>query len=149
MEHLNWARDKVSMGPEKKSKIPDEKVNWNTAVHEAGHATVAYHTAAALPLRKATIMPRGPALGYVEQTPKDVMTNDTKAEMLAQVDVCMGGKVAEELEQGSLDVTPGCSSDLDKATALVQSMVIDGIFLLPAVVHARIRRSHVIQPKTL
>lgn len=123
MEHLNWARDKVSMGPEKKSKIPDEKVNWNTAVHEAGHATVAYHTAAALPLRKATIMPRGPALGYVEQTPKDVMTNDTKAEMLAQVDVCMGGKVAEELEQGSLDVTPGCSSDLDKATALAQSMV--------------------------
>lgn len=124
MEHLDWARDKVSMGPEKKSKIPDEKTNWETAVHEAGHALVAYYTPAALPIRKATIMPRGPALGYVEQTPKDVTTNETKAEMLAKVDVCMGGKVAEELQLGSLDVTPGCSSDLDKATAIASSMVL-------------------------
>jgi len=124
MEHLNWARDKVSMGPEKKSKIPDEKTNWNTALHEAGHALVAYYTAAALPIRKVTIMPRGPALGYVEQTPKDIMTNRTKVEMLAEVDVAMGGKVAEELEQGNLDVTPGCSSDLDKATEIARSMVL-------------------------
>ena len=51
MEHLDWARDKVSMGPEKKSKIPDEKTNWNTALHEAGHALVAYYTPAALPIR--------------------------------------------------------------------------------------------------
>ena len=51
MDHLDWARDKVSMGPEKKSKIPDEKTNWNTALHEAGHALVAYYTPAALPIR--------------------------------------------------------------------------------------------------
>jgi len=124
MEHLDWARDKVSMGPEKKSKIPDEKTNWNTALHEAGHALVAYYTPAALPIRKVTIMPRGPALGYVEQTPKDVMTNQTKIELLAEVDVAMGGKVAEELTQGNQDVTPGCSSDLDKATNLATSMVL-------------------------
>ena len=68
-------------------------------------------------------MPRGPALGYVEQTPKDVMTNRTRVEMLAEVDVAMGGKVAEELAQGNQDVTPGCSSDLDKATQIARSMV--------------------------
>jgi len=124
MDHLNWARDKISMGPEKKSKIPDEKVNWNTAVHEAGHALVAYFTPHALPIRKVTIMPRGQALGYVEQTPKDVMINQTKAELLASMDVAAGGKIGEEMEHASEDVTPGCWSDLSKATEIARSMVL-------------------------
>jgi len=124
MAHLDWARDKVSMGPEKKSKIPDEKTNWNTAVHEAGHAIVAHFTPAADPIRKVTIMPRGPALGYVEQTPKDVMINETKAELLASIDVAMGGKMAEEMKQATQNVTTGCSSDLDKATSIARSMVL-------------------------
>lgn len=65
MKHLEYAKDKVLMGPEGKSKIPDEETNRITAYHEAGHALVGLYTKDADPLHKVTIIPRGPSLGHV------------------------------------------------------------------------------------
>ncbi|KVI10169.1 AAA+ ATPase domain-containing protein [Cynara cardunculus var. scolymus] len=94
-----------------------------TAYHESGHAIVALNTDGAHPIHKATIMPRGSALGMVTQLPSNDETSVSKKQLLARLDVCMGGRVAEELIFGRDHITTGASSDLQSATELAQYMV--------------------------
>ncbi|XP_015919299.2 ATP-dependent zinc metalloprotease YME1L [Parasteatoda tepidariorum] len=123
MSYLENARDKVLMGPERKSRIPDEEANVITAYHEAGHALVAHYTKDSHPLHKVTIIPRGPSLGHTAYIPEKEHYHVTKSQMLAQLDTLMGGRVAEELIFGSDKITSGASSDLKQATAIATNMV--------------------------
>ncbi|XP_074652973.1 ATP-dependent zinc metalloprotease YME1L-like [Tubulanus polymorphus] len=122
-EHIDFARDKVLMGPAKKTRIPDEEINLLTAYHEAGHTLVAYFTKDATPLHKVTIIPRGMSLGHTAFVPEKEEYNKTKAQLLAAMDVAMGGRVAEELIYGSEKVTTGASSDFQQATKIATAMV--------------------------
>lgn len=94
-----------------------------TAYHESGHAIVALNTEGAHPIHKATIMPRGSALGMVTQLPSNDETSVSKRQLLARLDVCMGGRVAEEIIFGQDHITTGASSDLHTATELAHYMV--------------------------
>jgi ATP-dependent metalloprotease len=123
MSALEWAKDKIMMGAERKSAIISPETMRTTAFHEAGHALVALKTAGADPVHKATIMPRGRALGMVMQLPDGDQTSMSRKQMLARLDVCMGGRVAEELVFGADNVTSGASSDIQQATRLAQAMV--------------------------
>lgn len=120
---LDEARDKVSMGAARKSAIIPESERRNTAFHEAGHALVALRTRGAMPIHKATIIPRGHALGMVQQVPDDDYSSLTVEQMLAKLDVCMGGRVAEHLVFGWDKVSAGASNDLWQASRLARAMV--------------------------
>ncbi|CAN6482763.1 unnamed protein product [Victoria cruziana] len=111
------------MGTERKTMFISEESKKLTAYHESGHAIVAFNTDGAHPIHKATIMPRGSALGMVTQLPSSDETSISKKQLLARLDVCMGGRVAEELIFGPEHVTTGASSDLHSATELAQYMV--------------------------
>lgn len=123
MSHFEWAKDKILMGAARSKMVLTEESLRNTAYHEAGHALMALYTNAATPIYKATILPRGQALGLVQQLPELDKYDMTKQEMFARVDVCMGGKIAEELINGADNVTGGCSSDLRQATSVAKHMV--------------------------
>lgn len=123
MEDLVWAKDKVLMGAERRSAVIQQKDKVMTAYHEGGHALVAMLTKETTPLYKATIMPRGHALGLTQMLPELDKVSETKKEMMAQIDVCMGGKVAEELIYGPDNVTTGASSDIQNATQIAYMMV--------------------------
>ena len=100
------------MGPERKSRIPDEEANRITAYHEGGHTIVAHYTQDSHPLHKVTIIPRGPSLGHTAYIPEKERYHVTKSQLLAMMDVAMGGRAAEELVFGLDKVTSGASSDL-------------------------------------
>ncbi|XP_053677327.1 ATP-dependent zinc metalloprotease YME1L isoform X2 [Anopheles nili] len=123
MKHLENARDKVLMGPERKSRLPDEEANKITAYHEGGHAIVAYYTKESHPLHKVTIMPRGPSLGHTAYIPEKERYHVTKQQLLAMMDTMMGGRAAEELIFGADKITSGASSDLKQATSIAAHMV--------------------------
>ncbi|XP_063707797.1 ATP-dependent zinc metalloprotease YME1L [Culicoides brevitarsis] len=123
MRHIEFARDKVMMGPERKTRVPDEEVNRITAYHEAGHALVSFYTKESHPLHKVTIMPRGPSLGHTAYIPAKEGYYQTKAHLLAMMDTSMGGRAAEELIFGADKITSGASSDLQAATNIAHSMV--------------------------
>ncbi|XP_047424550.1 ATP-dependent zinc metalloprotease YME1L1-like isoform X3 [Mugil cephalus] len=123
MKDLEFAKDKILMGPERRSVEIDKKNKTITAYHESGHAIVAYYTKDAMPINKATIMPRGPTLGHVSMLPENDRWSETRAQLLAQMDVSMGGRVAEELIFGDDSVTTGASSDFDGATKIAKMMV--------------------------
>eukprot|EP00270_Netrium_digitus_P002014 TRINITY_DN1225_c0_g3_i2.p1 TRINITY_DN1225_c0_g3~~TRINITY_DN1225_c0_g3_i2.p1 ORF type:complete len:273 (+),score=102.93 TRINITY_DN1225_c0_g3_i2:31-819(+) len=124
IEHLEYAKDKIMMGAERKSAALSEESRKLIAYHESGHAVVALHTRGANPIHKATITPRGDALGMVSQLPDKDETSQSKLQMLAELDVCMGGRVAEEMVFGPEHVTSGARSDLKRATNLARRMVL-------------------------
>ncbi|KAK7828227.1 hypothetical protein U0070_025343, partial [Myodes glareolus] len=123
MKELEFSKDKILMGPERRSVEIDNKNKTITAYHESGHAIIAYYTKDAMPINKATIMPRGPTLGHVSLLPENDRWNETRAQLLAQMDVSMGGRVAEELIFGTDHITTGASSDFDNATQIAKRMV--------------------------
>ncbi len=123
MREFEDAKDKVMMGPERKSMVMSDKEKTLTAYHEAGHAIVALNVPAADPVHKATIIPRGRALGMVMQLPEDDKLSMSKIEMISRLAIMMGGRVAEELKFGDDNVTAGAASDIQQATRLARAMV--------------------------
>lgn len=123
MKDLEHAKDLIMMGAER-TGLPVRVENKRlTAYHEGGHALVATYTDGALPVHKATIVPRGHAMGMVMQLPDEDMTSWSRRQMKAEMDVCMGGRVAEELIFGAHNITSGASSDLERATQVAMNMV--------------------------
>ncbi|CAL9735691.1 mitochondrial inner membrane i-AAA protease supercomplex subunit Yme1p [Monosporozyma servazzii] len=123
MSHFEWAKDKILMGAERKTMVLTDAARKATAFHEAGHAIMAMYTTGATPLYKATILPRGRALGITFQLPEMDKVDITKKECLARLDVCMGGKIAEEIIYGRENTTSGCGSDLQNATSTARAMI--------------------------
>ncbi|KAG0003590.1 hypothetical protein BGZ79_000483 [Entomortierella chlamydospora] len=123
IKQFEHAKDKILMGVERRSQVVTMESKKLTAYHEGGHALVALYTPGAMPLHKATIMPRGNALGVTVQLPDMDKDSYTRKEYLAQLDVAMGGRVAEEMIFGAENVTSGCSSDIVHATRVAKMMV--------------------------
>ena len=123
LKTLEWAKDRILMGTERKSAVLSEENRRLTAYHEAGHALVALKTKGAMPVHKATIVPRGQALGMVTQLPDKDETSISRRQLLARLDVCFGGRVAEEIIFGQDEVTTGALNDLQQATRLAHYMV--------------------------
>ncbi|KAI6233753.1 ATP-dependent zinc metalloprotease YME1-like protein [Aphelenchoides fujianensis] len=124
MRHLDDAKDRVLMGPARlKGRFPDEETNRCTAYHEAGHTLVAMYTKHSTPVHKVTIIPRGQSMGHTALLPEKDTYQVNRVQMLAQLDVMMGGRVAEELVFGDEKVTTGAADDLKRATELATSMV--------------------------
>ena len=117
------AKDKVMMGTERKSMAMDEKEKQLTAYHEAGHAICSLYVKETDPIHKATIIPRGRALGMVQQLPEKDQYSYSKTKMKSRLAIMMGGRVAEEIKFGADAVTSGASSDIAAATNLARSMV--------------------------
>merc|ERR1712127_1173950 len=123
MSVLEFAKDKIMMGAERKTAVITPETAKTTAFHEAGHALVAVVTDGASPIHKATIMPRGSSLGMVTMLPEGDQTSQSLKEMIAFMDVAMGGRVAEELIFGAENVTSGAMSDIANATKTARAMV--------------------------
>ena len=123
MQEFEDAKDKVMMGVERKSMVMTEDEKKLTAYHEAGHAVVSMHESASDPIHKATIIPRGRALGMVMRLPERDSYSFHRDKMYANLSVAMGGRVAEELIFGHDKVTSGASSDIQMATNLAKAMV--------------------------
>ena len=123
MREFEDAKDKVLMGSERKSMVMSEEEKRLTAYHEGGHAIVALTVPAADPVHKATIIPRGQALGMVMQLPEDDKLSMTRQEMKSRLAIMFGGRVAEELIFGDDNVTSGAASDIEQATKLARAMV--------------------------
>ena len=117
------AKDKVLMGNEHRSMAMDEAEKKLTAYHEAGHAICSLFVPDTDPIHKATIIPRGRALGMVQQLPEKDQYSYSRSKMLSRLIILMGGRVAEELKFGYDKVTSGASSDIAAATNLARSMV--------------------------
>ena len=117
------AKDKVMMGAERKSLVMTEEEKLLTAFHEGGHAIVAINVKATDPVHKATIIPRGRALGMVMQLPERDKLSMSLEQMTARLAIMMGGRVAEELVFGQEKVTSGAASDIEQATKLARMMV--------------------------
>jgi len=123
MHEFEEAKDKVMMGTERKSMVMTEDEKRMTAYHEAGHAIVALHEEASDPIHKATIIPRGRALGMVMRLPERDNYSYHRDKMYANLAVAMGGRVAEELVFGHNKVSSGAASDIQYATGLARDMV--------------------------
>ena len=124
---LEEARDKVRWGRERRSMALTEKEKENTAYHEAGHAIlneVLEHTD---PLHKVTIIPRGPSLGVTMMLPEEDKFTHRKSELISNLIVTMGGRVAEEIQFG--DVTSGASGDIRMASRIARSMILSLIHI--------------------
>ena len=123
MSEFENAKDKVMMGAERRSMVMTEDEKKLTAYHEAGHAICAIHCADSDPVHKATIIPRGRALGMVMRLPEGDRISLSQAKLLADLTVAMGGRIAEELIFGKERVTTGASGDIKMATEMSRRMV--------------------------
>ncbi len=123
MDDLEDAKDKVMMGAERKSMVMTEKEKKLTAYHEAGHAVIALNEPESDPIHKATIVPRGRALGMVMRLPEGDRVSMSRAKLEADLAVSMGGRLAEELIFGAEHITTGASSDIKMATEIARRMV--------------------------
>ncbi len=123
MSDFEAAKDKVMMGAERRSMVMTEDEKRLTAYHEAGHAIVGHRSAASDPIHKATIIPRGRALGMVMRLPEGDRISVSREKLNADIAVAMGGRVAEELIFGHEKVTAGAASDIEQATKIARHMV--------------------------
>ena len=123
MAEFEDAKDKIMMGAERRSTAMTQEEKIKTAYHEAGHAITAMKVALADPLHKATIIPRGRALGMVMQLPEGDRYSISYKWMISRLIIMMGGRVAEEIKFGKENITSGASSDIQQATKLARSMV--------------------------
>jgi cell division protease FtsH len=123
MAEFEDAKDKVMMGAERRTLVMTDDEKRLTAYHEAGHAIVAFHVAATDPVHKATIIPRGRALGMVMQLPERDKLSMSFEQMTSRLAIMMGGRIAEEMIFGKEKVTSGAQSDIDQATRLAKMMV--------------------------
>ncbi|MBW8783599.1 MAG: ATP-dependent zinc metalloprotease FtsH [Novosphingobium sp.] len=123
MQEFEDAKDKVMMGAERRSMVMTDDEKKMTAYHEAGHAIVSVNEPASDPIHKATIIPRGRALGMVMRLPERDNYSYHRDKMLANLSVSMGGRVAEEIIFGHDKVSSGASSDIQYATGLARNMV--------------------------
>jgi len=123
MAEFEDAKDKVMMGAERRSLVMTEEEKLLTAYHEGGHAIVALNVPATDPVHKATIIPRGRALGMVMQLPERDKLSMSYEQMTSRLAIMMGGRVAEELVFGHEKVTSGAASDIEQATRLAKMMV--------------------------
>ena len=122
-QEFEEAKDKVMMGAERRSMVMTDEEKKLTAYHEAGHAIVTINEKAAYPIHKATIIPRGRALGMVMQLPERDEVSQTREQLHAQMAIAMGGRVAEEIIFGEEKVTTGAASDIEQATKRARAMV--------------------------
>ena len=123
MREFEDARDKVLMGAERRSLSMTDEERQNTAYHEAGHAIVGLNMKGSLPIHKATIIPRGRALGMVQYMPERDQISQSREEMIARMAMAMGGRAAEEIKFGYDKVTSGASSDIEQVTRIATAMV--------------------------
>jgi cell division protease FtsH len=121
MEDFEDAKDKIYMGPERKSMVMREEERKNTAYHESGHAVVAKLLPKADPVHKVTIMPRGWALGLTWQLPEFDRISNYKDKMLEEISILFGGRIAEEIFMNQMST--GASNDFERATKLARAMV--------------------------
>ena len=123
MQEFEDAKDKIMMGAERRSSAMTQAEKELTAYHESGHAILALNVPAADPLHKATIIPRGRALGMVMQLPEGDRYSMSYKYMISRLAIMMGGRVAEEFKFGKENITSGASSDIEQATKLARAMV--------------------------
>ena len=122
-EHLDFAKDKIMMGSERKSMILNEEQKKLTAYHEAGHAIVGLNLPEHNPVYKVTIIPRGGALGVTMFLPEEDVYTYSKTALVSQITSLFGGRVAEEIINGKDGITTGASNDIERATDLARNMV--------------------------
>ncbi|HEY0311728.1 MAG TPA: ATP-dependent zinc metalloprotease FtsH [Allosphingosinicella sp.] len=125
MRELEEAKDKVMMGAERKSMVMTEDEKKATAYHEAGHALVSLHVPGCDPLHKVTIIPRGRALGVTWNLPERDRYSMTMKQMKARLALCFGGRIAEQLIYGQDELNTGASNDIQQATEMARSMVME------------------------
>ncbi|MEX0406260.1 ATP-dependent zinc metalloprotease FtsH [Aquibium sp. LZ166] len=123
MAEFEDAKDKIMMGAERRSTAMTQAEKELTAYHEGGHAIMALNVPASDPLHKATIIPRGRALGMVMQLPEGDRYSMSYKYMVSRLAIMMGGRVAEEIKFGKENITSGAASDIDQATKLARAMV--------------------------
>jgi cell division protease FtsH len=123
MAEFEDAKDKVMMGAERRSTAMTQEEKKLTAFHESGHAILALNVPSADPLHKATIIPRGRALGMVMQLPEGDRYSMSYKYMVSRLAIMMGGRVAEEIKFGKDNITSGAASDIEQATKLARAMV--------------------------
>ena len=123
MAEFEEAKDKVMMGAERRSMVMTDDEKRLTAYHEAGHAVVALHQPESDPIHKATIIPRGRALGMVMRLPEGDRVSMARDKLFADLRVACGGRIAEELIFGVEKVTTGASSDIRMVSDVARRMV--------------------------
>lgn len=117
------ARDKILMGAERRTLLMTEDEKKMTAYHEGGHALVSLNMEGSIPIHKATIIPRGRALGMVQSLPERDQISQSYKEMIAHLAMAMGGRAAEEIVFGEYNVTSGAAADIQQASKIARAMV--------------------------
>ena len=123
MEQMDFAKDKVMMGTERRSMVMSEEEKLKTAYHESGHAIVGRSLEEHDPIYKVTVIPRGRALGVTVFLPEEDKYSYSRQSLLDRICGLYGGRIAEELVYGKEGITTGASNDIEKATELARNMV--------------------------